>query len=192
MYGYLGIDPISIIILFPAMILSLYAQTKVNSTFQRYLKVPNSQGYTGAEVAKRILDIAGVRDVRVEPISGSLTDHYDPRSKVLRLSESVFRTFCCCFRVAAHEAGHAIQHHEGYIFSIFVVLLCLLLCGSRLAMPLILLGVFLGAMASSFGAIFIQLGIYLFAGVVLFQLVTLPVEFNASSRAITFRFLWFF
>ncbi|NLP46624.1 MAG: zinc metallopeptidase [Epulopiscium sp.] len=188
MYGYLGIDPISIIILFPAMILSLYAQTKVNSTFQRYLKVPNSQGYTGAEVAKRILDIAGVRDVRVEPISGSLTDHYDPRSKVLRLSESVFQgRSVAALGVAAHEAGHAIQHHEGYIFlNIRSAIVPIVNIGSRLAMPLILLGVFLGAMASSFGAIFIQLGIYLFAGVVLFQLVTLPVEFNASSRAITF------
>ncbi|NLL69885.1 MAG: zinc metallopeptidase [Epulopiscium sp.] len=188
MYGFWGMDPISLMILLPAVILSLYAQTKVTSTFQRYLKVPNAQGYTGAEVARRILEIAGIRDVRIEPISGSLTDHYDPRSKVLRLSEPVFHgRSVAALGVAAHEAGHAIQHNEGYVFlNIRSAIVPIVSIGSRLAMPLILIGLLFGAMASSLGAIFIQLGIYLFAGVVLFQVITLPVEFNASSRAITF------
>ncbi|NMA83852.1 MAG: zinc metallopeptidase [Epulopiscium sp.] len=187
-YGFYGIDPISMMILLPAIILSLYAQSKVTNTFQRYLKIPNVNGYTGSEVAHRILESAGIRDVKVEPVSGSLTDHYDPRAKVLRLSEPVFYgRSVAALGVAAHEAGHAAQHHEGYLFLNFRNAIApVVSIGSRMAMPLILLGVFLSSMASGFGGFFIQLGIYLFAGIVLFQVVTLPVEFNASRRAIAF------
>lgn len=169
----------SIIILIPAMILAFYAQSKVSSTFRKYSNHRNVRGYTGAQVAEMMLRRSGISDVRVEHIRGNLTDHYDPRNKVLRLSDSVYNSqSVAAVGVAAHECGHAIQHNTGYAFlTIRNAIVPVVNLGSRLSMPLIILGLFAGQY-------FIQLGIYMFAAVVAFQLFTLPVEFNASSRAL--------
>lgn len=170
----------SIIILIPAMILAFYAQSKVSSTFRKYSNHRNVRGYTGAQVAEMMLRRSGISDVRVEHIRGNLTDHYDPRNKVLRLSDSVYNSqSVAAVGVAAHECGHAIQHNTGYAFlTIRNAIVPVVNLGSRLSMPLIILGLFAGVY-------FIKLGIYMFAAVVAFQLLTLPVEFNASSRALT-------
>lgn len=175
-------------VLIPAMILSMYAQSKVQSTFNKYSKISNSRGYTGADVARQLLMIAGIHDVTVEPIRGHLTDHYDPRTKTLRLSDSVFNSrSIAAIGVAAHETGHAIQDARGYAFlRLRSALVPISNIGSNLAMPLIMIGVLAGAsnVNSGFGGTLIQLGIVFFALAVLFTIVTLPVEFNASSRAI--------
>lgn len=176
-YG-LFYDP-TFIILIPAMLLSLYAQSKVASTFKKYSGYRNSRGYTGKDVAEMILRQAGIYDVRVEHVRGRLTDHYDPRSKVLKLSDAVYNNqSIAAIGVAAHECGHAIQHNTGYTFlKIRHAIFPVVNISSKLAFPIILVGL----IANIF---FLKLGIILFAAVVLFQLVTLPVEFNASNRAI--------
>lgn len=175
-------------VLIPAMILSMYAQSKVSSTFNKYSKVSNSRGYTGADVARQLLMSAGITDVRVERIAGNLTDHYDPRTKTLRLSDSVYGSnSISAVGVAAHETGHAIQDATGYAFlRLRSALVPISNIGSSLSMPLIMLGVLFGAGSanSGFGGMMIQLGIVFFALAVVFTIVTLPVEFNASSRAI--------
>lgn len=163
-----------------AAIWSMWASASVNSTFKKYSNVANFQGYTGAECAKAVLTAGGVYDVTIERVSGNLTDHYDPRAKVIRLSEAVYDSnSVAALGVAAHEAGHAVQHATGY-FPIKVRSAIIPVCqiGSNLAMPLVLLGIFLSITNLAY------IGVALFALSALFQLVTLPVEFNASSRAL--------
>ncbi len=170
-----------IILVIPAFIFSLYAQFKVKGTFNKYSRVGNARGLTGADVARQILHSNGLYDVVVEPVAGSLTDHYDPRTKVVRLSETVYSsTSVAAIGVAAHETGHAIQHHSGY---------ALLALRSSLV-PVAGIGSSIGPYMAIFGFMFswpllIELGIILFAAAVAFYLITLPVEFNASSRAIS-------
>ncbi len=172
-------DP-TMIILIPAILISLWAQGKVQSTFHKYLRVPSAGRLTGAAIARQLLERSGITDVTVEMIPGNLTDHYDPRAKVVRLSPQVYQSSSlAAIGVAAHEAGHAIQHEVGYFpLELRSSLVPVAQFGSNLAFPLLILGIFL---ASPKLMVF---GIWLFGAAVLFQLVTLPVEFNASSRAI--------
>ena len=160
-------------------VLCLLAQNNVTSTYSRYSRVVSRTGLTGAMAAERILRSNGIYDVRVEHIRGSLTDHYDPSHKVLRLSDSVYgSSSVAAIGVAAHECGHAIQHQTGYVpLKIRASLVPVANLGSTLCWPLIVLGLF-------FSYTFVQAGIIMFCAVVLFQVVTLPVEFNASSRAL--------
>lgn len=169
------------IILIPAILLSLYAQTKIQSAYSKYSRVHSMTGLTGAEAARKILDLNGLFDVAIEVIPGNLTDHYDPRDRVLRLSQGVYYgNSIASIGVAAHEAGHAIQHNVGYAPLTFRnALVPVANIGSNLSWILILMGFFIGLSG------LINLGILLFTAVVIFQIVTLPVEFNASSRAIT-------
>lgn len=168
------------VILIPAILLSLYAQAKIQSTYSRYSREYSLSGLTGAEAARRILDYNGLYDVAIELIPGNLTDHYDPRDRVLRLSQGVYHsTSIAAIGVAAHEAGHALQHSRAYAPLIFRnALVPVANIGSNLSWILIVFGIFI----SSAGLI--NLGILLFTAVVLFQVITLPVEFNASSRAL--------
>lgn len=170
----------TIILLIPAMIFSLIAQAMVKSTFSKYSNVRNGRGLTGAEAARAILDSNGLSNVRIEHISGELTDHYDPRANVIRLSDSVYgSTSVAAVGVAAHEAGHAVQYAENY-FPIKVrnSIIPVTRFGSSLSTPLVLLGLIFS------WDFLITAGILLFCAVVLFQAVTLPVEFNASGRAL--------
>lgn len=168
------------LIIIPGLILAMYAQAKVTSTFARFSKVSSERRITGAEVARSILRSEGLEDVKVVMTQGHLSDHYDPRVKVVRLSAQVYEgNSLASIGVAAHETGHAIQHADGYLpLNIRHTLVPVANFGSTLAFPLFFIGLILSAPA------LLQLGIYLFAGVVLFQTVTLPVEFNASSRAL--------
>ncbi|HZJ57751.1 MAG TPA: zinc metallopeptidase [Clostridia bacterium] len=170
----------TMLILLPALILSFYAQYKVQSTFNRFIRVANYGGYTGAEVARKILDTMGLADIPVNRTGGHLTDHYDPRKKVLRLSDAVYNgRSIASIGVAAHEAGHALQHANGYApLSIRNAIVPVANFGSHGAFLFIFLGLVMGA------TVMLDIGIYLFLGVVAFQLITLPVEFNASSRAV--------
>ncbi|MGI6128773.1 MAG: zinc metallopeptidase [bacterium] len=172
-------SPYAIVVL-PAILFALYAQVKVQATFQRYLQVRAQSGLTGADVAQSLLRSQGVEGVRVEAIPGNLTDHYDPRNRTLRLSRQVFYgNSLAALGVAAHEAGHALQHATDYVpLSVRFSLVPMANIGSQLGLPLALFGFFL---RSDF---MLQFGIILFSLAVLFQLVTLPVEFNASSRAL--------
>ena len=161
----------------------MWAQAKVNGTFNRYSRERTYSGMTGYEAARRILAANGLYHVNVERVSGNLTDHYDPRTKVLRLSDSVYgQASVAAVGVAAHECGHAIQHAKGYApLKVRGVLVPVANFGSAIAWPLILIGLLLGSYSSN---LFIELGILAFSAAVLFQLITLPVEFNASSRAL--------
>lgn len=172
-------DPTFILVL-PALLFALYAQAKVNSTFQRYLRVYASSGMTGAEVARRILDSNGLYDVAVERIQGHLTDHYDPRQRVLRLSPSVYGgTSVAALGVAAHEAGHALQHANDYVpLGIRNNLFPVASIGSQMAFPLFFMG-----LVFSWDTLML-VGIWFFIAALAFQVATLPVEFNASRRAI--------
>lgn len=184
---YWGFDWTYLVYVLPAVILAMYAQMKVNSTFNKYSGVSNHNGYTGAQVAQMLLNIAGINDVSIEHISGNLTDHYDPVHKVLRLSDNVYNSrSLAALGVAAHETGHAVQHDTGYIFlGIRSIIFPIASFSSKAAGPIIMIGFLMTAFTrSSIGGIVLLLGIVLFAGAVLFQIVTLPVEFNASSRAI--------
>lgn len=178
-----GIDMAYIVLVLPAMILAMFAQTKVKTTFNRYSRVVNISGYTGADVAKRIMNLAGVHDVRVERVRGNLTDHYDPTQKVLRLSDSVYDSkSVAAIGVAAHEVGHAIQHNTGYSFLRFRhAIFPVANIASRAAFPLIIIGSLFSAGQNV--SILLNLGIIFFAITVLFAIITLPVEFNASRRA---------
>ncbi len=173
---------ISQFLLIPAILLSIYAQTKVSSTFAKYSNLANSRGLTGADVARGILASKNITDVRVEECRGKLTDHYDPRAKVVRLSQSVYGSnSIAALSVAAHEVGHAIQHNNGYVaLNLRSAVFPITSFASKLAMPLILLGLYF----SSTNGLMLQIGIFLFIFVVAFQVITLPVEFNASKRAI--------
>ena len=175
-----------IYLLIPAFILAMYAQSKVNSTFNKYSRVRSSSGMTGAEVAEELMHRAGIYDVRIERIHGNLTDHYDPMHKVLRLSDPVYSsTSLAAIGVAAHETGHAVQHNVGYVpLSLRSAMVPLTNFSSRLAMPLIFLGILFGYNSgSSFGYTLIQGGIILFALAVLFSIITLPVEFNGVFKS---------
>ncbi|MBQ6833282.1 MAG: zinc metallopeptidase [Lachnospiraceae bacterium] len=180
-YGYYGFDWTIVLVLIGALI-SLWAQGRVTSTFNKYSKVRSRTGMTGADAAMRLLRAQGIYDVSVRPVSGNLTDHYDPRTKVVNLSESVYyATSVAAIGVAAHECGHAMQHNEGYApLNFRSALVPVVNFGSKLSWPLILLGVLFGGVGSTL----CQVGILMFTLVVLFQLVTLPVEFNASKRAV--------
>lgn len=175
-------DPTYLLVLI-GVVLSLLASGLVKSTFSKYSKMRNERGITGAEAAEQVLHRAGIYDVRVERVSGNLTDHYDPRSKVLRLSDSVYgSTSVAAVGVATHECGHAIQHANGYApLKLRSTLVPIANFGSQIAWPLILIGLLFNSQSST---LFINLGIIAFSGAVLFQLITLPVEFNASNRAI--------
>lgn len=177
---YYAYDPTYFLILI-GVLLSLAASAKVKSTYAKYSNVRSVSGMTGAQTAERVLHAAGIYDVRIEPVAGNLTDHYDPRTKTLRLSESVYgNASVAAIGVAAHECGHAIQHDRSYApLKIRTMLVPVANFGSTLSWPLILIGLLLGG-----SEILIQVGILMFACAVLFQLVTLPVEFDASKRAI--------
>ena len=180
-YGYYyGFDWTYILVLIGA-VLSMIASAKVNSTFNRYKRVRSMTGMTGAEAAQRILNQNGIYDVAVEHIAGNLTDHYDPKNKVLRLSDATYSSqSVAAIGVAAHECGHALQHKDEYLpLKIRSAIVPAANFGSRLGIPIILLGVILGSNYT-----LIQIGIWVFSLAVLFQIVTLPVEFNASSRAV--------
>ena len=180
-YGYYGFDWTYLMVLAGA-ILSLIASAKVNSTFQKYARVRSMSGMTGAQVARRILDRNGLSDIPVEHVSGNLSDHYDPTRRVLRLSDSTYNSpSVAAIGVAAHECGHAIQHKVGYgPLKLRTMIVPAANVGSRLGMPIILLGLFFGGG----GSFLVNLGIWVFSLAVLFQIVTLPVEFNASDRAL--------
>ncbi len=170
----------TIILLIPAMIISMIAQAKVSSTYNRYLRVPAQSGYTGLEVARSMLNANGLTNVAIEHVPGHLTDHYDPRSQVLRLSDSVYNgNSIAAVSVAAHEVGHALQHAQGYAALQFRNTIAPIVSfTSNLVWILIIAGLFLASRS------LLNIGILFFVGVVIFQLVTLPVEFNASRRAI--------
>jgi Zn-dependent membrane protease YugP len=174
-------DPMYFLVIL-AFIFSMVAQTKVSTTFNKYSRVRNRAGFTGAQVATQMLQNAGIYDVSVQRVAGNLTDHYDPRTKTLRLSQSVYdSTSVAALGVAAHETGHAIQHDVGYApLGLRSMLVPLANFGSRLAIPLILIGFFF----SGGGSTLVTIGILFFSLSVLFTLITLPVEFNASHRAI--------
>ena len=179
------IDWTYIVLVIPAMILALYAQNKVNSTFKKYSRVASRSGMTGAQAARRLMELNGIYDVSIERVSGNLTDHYDPSKKVLRLSDSVYSdTSVAAIGVAAHETGHAIQHARGYVpLTLRTVMVPLANLGSTLSMPLIFLGI-LFSFSPRMGNSMINLGILLFGLSVVFTIITLPVEFNASRRAV--------
>lgn len=162
------------------MILCLIASGNVSATYRRYSKIDNARGMTASEVAERILKGAGIYEVRIERIEGDLTDHYDPKNKVVRLSESVYHSSSvAAIGVAAHECGHVIQHYGGYVpIRVRNAIVPVVNFGSKMSWPLILLGILFGLTS------LVDIGIILFSVVLLFQLVTLPVEFNASKRAI--------
>lgn len=181
LYGYY-FDPTYILVIIGAVI-CLIASARVKTTFHKYDKIRSMSGMTGAQAAERILHSAGIYDVSVQHVSGDLTDHYDPRNKTLSLSDSTYAsTSVAAVGVAAHECGHAIQHQQDYApLSIRSAIVPVANLGSFAAWPLILIGMFI---TSSTGSLLINIGILCFSLSVLFQIVTLPVEFNASSRAI--------
>jgi Zn-dependent membrane protease YugP len=173
----------TIFFLIPPMLLALYAQSKVKGTFHKYSRIGARSRISGAQVAREILNAKGAGEVKVEQVSGRLSDHYDPRKKTLRLSGEVYGSHSlAALGVAAHEAGHALQHHSGYAplhFRNFIYPVAGL--GSKLALPLFFIGFIFQREGPTF---LMDLGILLFAGAVLFSVITLPVEFNASRRAL--------
>ena len=179
-YGYYYYDPTYMLIIISALI-SLFAQFLVNSRFSKYSRVRSRSGMTGAQAAERILQSQGIYDVAIQRVSGKLTDHYDPRNKKLNLSDAVYAsTSVAAVGVAAHECGHAIQHARGYApLSFRSALVPVANIGSQLSWLFIILGIFFGGSHT-----LIMIGILMFSAAVLFQLVTLPVEFNASGRAL--------
>lgn len=183
-------DP-TVILLIPAMLFAMLADFMVRSSFKKYSRIRNSRNITGAEAARRILDRSGLRNVSIRPVKGQLTDNYDPRTKVLSLSEGVYSyPSISAVSVACHEVGHAIQHAEGYFplkfRNAFVPVVNI---AAKLTYPLILMGIFLllmgDAATARAGDTLFHIGAAAFAVIVLFHLITLPVEFNASRRAVT-------
>ncbi len=173
MYTYL-------IFVLPAVILAMWASANVNSTYKKYSKIRSSCGWTGFDAARRILDANGLYNVTIERVAGNLTDHYDPKANVIRLSDAVYaNNSAAAIGVAAHEAGHAVQHAVGYgPIKLRMALIPVCNIGSNLAMPLVFLGLIMGSYYLA------NIGIIAFGLAALFQLVTLPVEFNASGRAL--------
>jgi Zn-dependent membrane protease YugP len=182
---YYGFDWTYIVLVLPCMIFAMIASARVNSTFRKYSEQYSCRRITGAEAARRVLQHNGVSGVRIERIAGSLTDHYDPRTNVIRLSDSVYdATSTASIGVAAHEAGHAVQYAKDYApIKLRAAIIPLTNFGSKLAMPLILAGILL-TFLGSFSTLLVYLGIAAFGLSFVFQLLTLPVEFNASRRAI--------
>lgn len=181
MFGYYyGFDLSYLVLVVPAILLGLWAQARVQSTYARYSQVRAVRGITADQVARRILDANGLRDVSIQRIAGSLTDHYDPRERVVRLSDTVYGSpSIAAIGVAAHEVGHAVQHATGYApLKLRTAIVSVTNIGSTLSMPLILIGILLNSSRLAL------VGVALFGLVAVFQLVTLPVEFNASSRAL--------
>lgn len=178
-------DYLYLILVLPAVIFSLWASIRVNTTFKKYSKIRSMRGITGAEAARRVLDANGLQHIRIEQIPGNLTDHYDPRSDVIRLSESVYgNTSVAAIGVACHEAGHAVQHAENYVpVKIRAAIIPVTNIGSRLAIPLIILGILLNVLAPEF-LVIAYIGVACYGLCTLFQLVTLPTEFDASRRAL--------
>ncbi len=179
---YYGIDPTYILVLIGAVI-CMIASARVKSTYNKYSRYRSASGMTGAEAAQRILNAAGIYDVTIQHVSGNLTDHYNPSNKTLNLSDSVYgSTSVAAVGVAAHECGHAIQHQKNYVpLTLRAAIVPVANLGSTLAWPLILIGLLF---SRNTGVLFIDLGIICFSFAVIFQLVTLPVEFNASRRAL--------
>lgn len=168
------------ILIVPAMLFAMWAQARVSSTYKKYSRVISARGMSAAQVCRQILDNNGLYHIRIEPIAGSLTDHYDPKSDVIRLSDSVYNSASVAsIGVAAHEAGHAVQHATGYVpIKIRNAIVPVTQIGSSLSMPILLIGLLFNS------GVLVEIGILLFATMALFQLVTLPVEFNASARAL--------
>lgn len=182
---YYGFDWTYLVIVLPCLILSMWASSSVNSTFNRYSRVLSRRRITGADAAQRVLYANGVSGVSIQRVSGKLTDHYDPRTNVIRLSDSVYdSTSVAAIGVACHEAGHAVQYAQNYgPIKLRAAIIPVTNIGSRLAMPLILAGILFSALGNlSYGLVYA--GIACFSLSLVFQLVTLPVEFNASRRAI--------
>lgn len=177
---YYGMDWSYIVYVLPALIFAMWAQYNVKSTFSKYSKIPSDRGMTGYQAARFILDANGLSHVRIEAVAGDLTDHYDPKSNVIRLSQSVFGVqTAAAVGVAAHEAGHAVQYATGYVpIKLRSAIIPATNLGSSLAWPLVILGIVLSWRPVA------MLGVVLFSLSVVFQLITLPVEFNASRRAL--------
>ncbi|MGM9589628.1 MAG: zinc metallopeptidase [Faecousia sp.] len=181
---YYRFDWTYVILVLPCLLLSLWASANVNSTFKKYSKQYSARRLTGAEAAQRVLQANGVRGVRIDRVSGNLTDHYDPKTNVIRLSDNVYdNTSTAAIGVACHEAGHAVQYAENYApIKLRAAIIPLTNFGSRIAMPLILAGILM-TFLGRFSDTLVYLGIAAFGMSLVFQIVTLPVEFNASRRA---------
>lgn len=180
--GYYGFDYTYLLVLI-GVVLSMWASARVNGTFQKYSQVRSMTGMTGAEAARRLLISQGIFDVTIQHVSGQLTDHYDPRTKTVNLSDAVYgSTSVAAIGVAAHECGHAMQDNEEYVpLRLRAAIVPMVNFGNMLSWPLILIGLLIGGAGSTI----VSIGIWMFVLVVLFQLITLPVEFNASRRAVT-------
>ena len=182
-YGYFTY----ILFMLPVFVLGLIAQSKVNSAYKKYSAVPNSRGLTGAQAAELILRHYGISDVSIVPVSGKLTDHYSPNEKVIRLSDGVFNSrSVAAVGIACHEAGHAAQHAEGYLpKKVRTALVPFCNFGSRYGILIAFIGMFIAALSNfaAVGEMMVYIGLALYALVAVFQLATLPVEFNASKRA---------
>ena len=174
-----------IVLVMPCVLFSLWASSSVNNTFKKYSSQMSRRGITGAQAAERVLRANGVSGVRIERVNGNLTDHYDPRANVIRLSDSVYsNTSTAAIGVACHEAGHAVQYAQSYApIKLRAAIIPITNIGSKLAMPLILIGL-LFTVFENLSYTFVYLGIACFGLSLVFQLVTLPVEFNASRRAL--------
>ena len=181
---YYGFDWTYIVLVLPCILLSLWASSNVNSTFKKYSKQFSQRRITGAQAAQRVLAANGVQGVRIDRVSGNLTDHFDPKTNVIRLSDSVYdSTSTAAIGVACHEAGHAVQYAQDYApIKLRAAIIPITNFGSKIAMPLILIGILLSALGN-ISYTFVYLGIAAFSLSLVFQLVTLPVEFNASRRA---------
>lgn len=182
---FYGFDWTYLYLLLPCVLLSLWASARVNSTFKRYSSQLSSRHITGEQAAQRVLQNNGITNIRIEKIAGNLTDHYDPKNNVIRLSEGVYSSSStAAIGVACHEAGHAVQYAQNYFpIRIRTAIIPVTNIGSKLAMPLILLGILFSTFGS-FSVSLVYLGIFFFSFSLIFQLVTLPVEFNASRRAL--------
>ena len=190
-YFYYGADWTYLLLVLPTLIFALWASAHVNSTFQKYSSFRNSRGMTGADAAPAVLRANGIYDVRIQRISGNLTDHYDPRTNVIRLSDSVYDVATpAAVGVAAHEAGHAVQYARGYApIKIRAAIVKATNIGSQLSMPLVIIGIFLMSIRSlaAFSQFFYYVALFgalCYGMCVVFQLVTLPTEFDASHRAV--------
>ncbi len=184
MLPFFGFDS-TFLLLLPAMAFALWAQWKVRNTYEKFAQVPAANGLTGRDMARAIMQRNGVTDVNIEEIGGSLSDHYDPGARTVRLSPDIYEgNSIASIAVAAHEVGHVLQHHQGYFPLQFRASFAPVAgIGSSLAMPLFFIGLLFGP-RMPFGGVLMDLGILFFAGAVLFHFVTLPVEFDASRRAL--------
>ena len=179
---YYYFDP-TYIVLIPAVVFAFYAQMKVNSAYSRYSRVRNRRGITGAQAARMILDANGLSDVRIEITKGRLSDHYDPKKRVMRLSPEVYgNPSIASVSIAAHESGHAVQHGESYMpLKIRNAIVPVVNIASYMAWPLLIIGLLMG---QGTGTLIFDIGVLFFLGVIVFHAITLPVELNASKRAI--------